>query len=77
MPPATTKVTIQPRPLWPSHESDKGPANQMFSAVVPMVVKLKPSGLGWIVTFLVAGGIYALLGGAADRRPALVESHNV
>ena len=40
---ATRKVTIQPRPLWPNQESDNGPANQIFSAVVPMVVKLKPS----------------------------------
>ena len=28
-------------------------------------------------TFLVAGGIYAVLGGASDRRPALAESANV
>jgi len=34
------------------------------------------NGLGWIVTFLVAGGMYAALGGAADRRPALVERAN-
>jgi purine-cytosine permease-like protein len=26
------------------------------------------NGLGWIVTFLVAGGVYAMLGGARDRR---------
>jgi cytosine/uracil/thiamine/allantoin permease len=26
------------------------------------------NGLGWIVTFLVAGGVYAVLGGARDRR---------
>ncbi|EKG40012.1 Permease [Pseudomonas syringae pv. avellanae str. ISPaVe013] len=26
------------------------------------------NGLGWIVTFIVAGGLYALLGGARDRR---------
>ncbi|AZF12133.1 Purine-cytosine permease [Pseudomonas sp. R2-37-08W] len=35
------------------------------------------NGLGWVVTFLVAGGVYAVLGGAADRRAALVESPNV
>ena len=29
------------------------------------------NGLGWIVTFLVAGGIYCVLGGAKDRRPAI------
>ena len=28
------------------------------------------NGLGWIVTFVVAGGLYALLGGAKDRRHA-------
>ena len=26
------------------------------------------NGLGWVVTFIVAGGLYALLGGARDRR---------
>jgi len=34
------------------------------------------NGLGWIVTFLVAGGGYALLGGARDRRAAFVENAN-
>ena len=29
------------------------------------------NGLGWIVTFVVAGGLYALLGGAKDRRLAV------
>ena len=28
----------------------------------------------WIVTFVVAGGIYFLLGGAKDRRAAPVEN---
>ncbi|MNO94799.1 Permease for cytosine/purine, uracil, thiamine, allantoin [compost metagenome] len=32
------------------------------------------NGLGWIVTFVVAGGIYLVLGGATDRRAALVEN---
>jgi cytosine/uracil/thiamine/allantoin permease len=31
------------------------------------------NGLGWIVTFVVAGGLYAVLGGARDRRPAAQE----
>ena len=26
------------------------------------------NGMGWVVTFVVAGGLYALLGGARDRR---------
>ncbi|OLU35207.1 allantoin permease [Pseudomonas sp. PA15(2017)] len=29
------------------------------------------NGLGWIVTFVVAGGLYALLGGCRDRRAAV------
>jgi hypothetical protein len=32
------------------------------------------NGLGWIVTFVVAGGIYRVLGGAKDRRAALIEN---
>ncbi|MBK5351974.1 cytosine permease [Pseudomonas sp. TH41] len=32
------------------------------------------NGLGWIVTFLVAGGIYFVLGGAKDRRAAMTET---
>ena len=32
------------------------------------------NGLGWIVTFLVAGGVYGLLGGARDRRAGLIEN---
>jgi cytosine/uracil/thiamine/allantoin permease len=32
------------------------------------------NGLGWIVTFVVAGGIYFVLGGAKDRRAAQVEN---
>lgn len=35
------------------------------------------NGLGWIVTFVVAGGLYALLGGAKDRRHARPEPANV
>lgn len=35
------------------------------------------NGLGWIVTFIVAGGIYAVLGGARDRRMALNEMSHV
>lgn len=31
------------------------------------------NGLGWVVTFVVAGGGYALLGGARDRRSTLTE----
>lgn len=34
------------------------------------------NGLGWIVTFVVAGGLYGLLGGATDRRAAFVENVN-
>lgn len=34
------------------------------------------NGLGWVVTFVVAGGLYALLGGAKDRRPASTGSAN-
>ena len=34
------------------------------------------NGLGWVVTFVVAGGLYALLGGAKDRRqPASDNAH--
>jgi hypothetical protein len=33
--------------------------------------------LGWIVTFVVAGGIYWVLGGAKDRRAALLEPVHV
>lgn len=34
------------------------------------------NGLGWVVTFIVAGGLYALLGGARDRRlPAQDSAH--
>ncbi|MFP3516525.1 cytosine permease [Pseudomonas sp. SIMBA_077] len=29
------------------------------------------NGLGWVVTFVVAGGLYALLGGAKDRRSGI------
>lgn len=29
------------------------------------------NGLGWIITFIVAGGLYALLGGCRDRRAAV------
>ncbi|MNJ04524.1 hypothetical protein D3C73_1653310 [compost metagenome] len=32
------------------------------------------NGLGWVVTFMVAGGIYSILGGAKDRRAAQVEN---
>jgi purine-cytosine permease-like protein len=32
------------------------------------------NGLGWIVTFVVAGGIYCVLGGAKDRRAAPTEN---
>jgi purine-cytosine permease-like protein len=32
------------------------------------------NGLGWIVTFVVAGGIYFVLGGAKDRRAAQTEN---
>ncbi|MNF14239.1 hypothetical protein D3C76_1664870 [compost metagenome] len=32
------------------------------------------NGLGWIVTFVVAGGIYFVLGGARDRRAAAIEN---
>ncbi|KPY27902.1 hypothetical protein ALO54_200199 [Pseudomonas syringae pv. philadelphi] len=32
------------------------------------------NGLGWIVTFIVAGGLYALLGGARDRRVSTQEA---
>ena len=32
------------------------------------------NGLGWVVTFLVGGGVYGLLGGARDRRAAVVEN---
>ncbi|WP_019407754.1 purine-cytosine permease family protein [Pseudomonas psychrophila] len=35
------------------------------------------NGLGWIVTFVVAGGVYALLGGAKDRRHAVPGPANV
>ncbi len=35
------------------------------------------NGLGWIVTFVVAGGLYGLLGGAKDRRHARPEPANV
>jgi hypothetical protein len=35
------------------------------------------NGLGWIVTFVVAGGIYWSLGGAKDRRTALLEPVHV
>jgi hypothetical protein len=34
------------------------------------------NGLGWIVTFIVAGGLYAVFGGAKDRRGAFVENAN-
>ena len=34
------------------------------------------NGLGWVVTFVVAGGLYALMGGAKDRRPASTGSAN-
>jgi purine-cytosine permease-like protein len=32
------------------------------------------NGLGWIVTFVVAGGLYALLGGSRDRRVVTKEA---
>ncbi|WP_296247264.1 purine-cytosine permease family protein [Pseudomonas sp. UBA4194] len=31
------------------------------------------NGLGWVVTFIVAGGVYAALGGCRDRRPAQLQ----
>jgi len=34
------------------------------------------NGLGWIVTLLVAGGLYAVLGGARDRRAVFAENAN-
>ncbi|ROL74958.1 allantoin permease [Pseudomonas protegens] len=37
---------------------------------------LGQNGLGWIVTFLVAGGGYGVLGSARDRRGAFIENAN-
>lgn len=34
------------------------------------------NGLGWVITFVVAGGFYALMGGAKDRRLAATELTN-
>lgn len=35
------------------------------------------NGLGWIVTFVIAGGLYALLGGCRDRQPATLMQENL
>lgn len=35
------------------------------------------NGLGWVVTFVVAGGLYALMGGAKDRRQPAVDAAHV
>ena len=34
-------------------------------------------GLGWVVTLVVAGGLYAVMGGAKDRRRAVERFANV